>query len=204
MPDRSGSARPIARYLTTVLLWALAISTIGCQAEPMRVLLTTYDNTGEPVVHYADFQHAAYHRNAEGLLHIALYGSQPSSLDPTQMIQQVVYIREIWNPRPGKTFANQSQINTVVQYAILTPPTGVRYDGTAFVMCDGGEDGDDLEGEIESGNLSPSARMGEVGMPFGHARIEGWIEAEENEAAVMQAIQQMESLFKTPAQSVSQ
>jgi len=180
-------------------LFLTALIAVGCASEPMRVHLTTYDETGAAQEHYADFTRAYYTTGPNGLMAWALSTEQPSPDDPTQIVTQIVHIREIWKTRPGKTFANASQINAQVRYAILTPPTGVRYDGSAFITYKSKRFSDVQICEIEAGRLTPSKRMGDVTVPFGPARFNGTFEATENQATVAEAAQLIDALFSTPA-----
>jgi hypothetical protein len=171
----------------------------GCFQEPIlrtRLELTTFE-TGKAEPHYADFSRASYRRSPDGLLEVAMRTERPSTLDPTQIITQVVYIRTFWNPRPGKTFAESTQINARVEYAMLTPPTGIRYDGSAFLTYDIDRNGT-LIGRIESGTLAPRFHMGDAAEPFGPARFSGGILAVENPREVVSIAQTLDSEFSEP------
>jgi len=107
----------------------------GCRGAPVgtRIDLATFDEAGGPKQHYTTFHRAAYRMSPGGLVELVMRAERPSSVDPTQTIQQVIYIKSFWNPQPSRTFLDASQIDARVQFAMLTPPTGVRYDGTAMI-----------------------------------------------------------------------
>lgn len=190
---RAGTAR-IAALSTVIGLAGLGLST-GCSSTGTRLILTTYYEDGVPQQHYADFPEAYYAHSAAGTLELVLRAERPSSVDPTQSITQLVYLKTFWNPQPGRTYVQATQINARVQYAVLTPPTGVRYDGGAFITCKLDKDGDTLTGEVESGTLTPRFRMGEAVEPFGPAKFEGTFTARHRPGEVRATHQFLTSQF---------
>jgi hypothetical protein len=184
------------RYLTICLLPGLLMAT-GCtgwiKPTETRLELVTHDEQGRHD-HFARFPRAYYAVNAAGLLELLLISEEPSTLDPTQNIRQIVYLREFWNPRPGKTYANATQINAEVTYAMLTPPTGVRYDGGAFLTYK--KEGNEIAGWIESGNVKPRYRMGGAIEPFGPATFKGTFRARENPARIVELRHELDTLFQ--------
>ena len=115
--------------------------------------------------------------------------------DPTQTITQILYIKEFWKARPGTTYAEATQINAHVQYAIISLPTGVRYDGGAFVTYKIKRKTGLLTGRIESGDLLPRYRLGGASEPFASAKFSGTFRATEDPTQVVNILQQLESLF---------
>ena len=107
----------------------------------------------------------------------------------------------MWNPIPGTTYAEGSQINARVQYALLTPPTGMRYDGSTFADYRLKRRTGKLVGTLEEGTLSPRYRMGDAAEPFGPCRFRGTFVATENPADVVTALQLLESQFRQPVES---
>jgi len=179
-----------------VVLGVLAV--LGCTGGETRIDLTTFDKNGQARRHYAEFRRASYRLSGGGTLELVLRSERPSSIDPTQTITQVVYLKSFWTPRPGTTYAEASQINARVQYALITPPTGVRYDGGAFLSYSLKRRTREIVGKIESGTLSPRLRMGDAVEPFGAARFTGTFCATENPRDVVTAVQMLESQFSRP------
>jgi hypothetical protein len=182
-----------------IVLAGLLAALAGCSSQSTRIHLTTYDEAGNERRHYADFNRVAFLINPSGLLELGMRVEQPSKLDPTQTITQLIHIREVWKPVPGMTAIDSTQINVQVRYAILTPPTGVRYDGAGFVFAKLAKDGKTIAGNIESGRLAPSHRMADAALPFGVARFSGPFRAVRNEGEVMEIARQLELVFSKPA-----
>ncbi len=172
---------------------------VGCQTpRTSRLDFTLFESEGQENRHYADFNDAFYRVSAGSTLEIVLRATKPSSIDPTQTITQVLYLKTYWRPIPGTTAVEATQINARVQYAVLTPPTGVRYDGGAFISYKIDKKSGVLTGKIESGTLSPKFRMGDAVEPFGAARFTGHIRATEKSRDVVSTLQMLESQFSRP------
>jgi hypothetical protein len=195
MITMSISNRTGCGIVLTCLLAALA----GCSSQATRLILTTYDETGREQHHYADFNRVAFLVNPSGLLELGMRVEQPSKTDPTQMITQLIHIKEVWKPQPGRTAVESSQINVELRYAILTPPTGVRYDGAGFVFAKIAKDAKTVTGEIESGRLAPAYRMANAALPFGPARFTGTFKAVNNPGEVIEIARRLDLLFSKQA-----
>jgi hypothetical protein len=187
------------RFGHGIMLVVVLAGLAGCSSESTRLHLTTYDEAGREQHHYADFSRVAFLVDPSGLLELGMRVEQPSKLDPTQTITQLIYMKEVWKPQPGRTAIEKTQINVQVQYAILTPPTGVRYDGAGFVYATIAKDAKTVTGQIESGRLAPSYRMANAAMPFGPARFTGTFRAVNNPGEVMEIARQLELLFSKTA-----
>lgn len=188
--------RALARMFGLCILSTCWCGSAGCRTDTTRVDFVSYDDAMGAQHHHTEFTRACYRRSPNGTVEIVLRAESPSQVDPTQMITQVFHVREFWKPRLGTTYAEATQINAQVQYAVITPPTGVRYDGAAFLTYRIKKRTGVLTAEIESGNLSPRYRMGGAVMPFGPVRFTGTIVAIENGVDVVDAVQTLGALFR--------
>lgn len=179
--------------VTTSLLVALLS---GCAASPPRMELTTFDAAGKPERHHAHFSRAGYRATPGGFLEIAMEAENPSSIDPTQTIRQIIYVRTFWYPQPGRTAVEASQIDAMMMYALLTPPTGIRCDGSAMLTYKWNNEHKTIDVYIESGTLAPRYRMGNAVEPFGPSRFVGRAIVHEDAAQVVQARQFLETQFR--------
>jgi len=192
---RAGGWKAVA-----VLLALGGCLVIGCEVpvRQTRLDLTVFEQDGRQHHHYSDFTEASYQLSPGGTLELVLRSERPSSLDPTQLITQIVYLKTFWQPMPGTTYVEASQINARVQYAMLTPPTGVRYDGGAFVSFHIDKRTGELTGRIESGSLAPRFRMGDAVEPFGATRFTGTVRATPRPGDVVNTLQMLASQFSQP------
>ena len=167
----------------------------GCGPKGTRIELTTFDEAGQAQCHYAEVTWSSYRNTPGGLPELVLRTQTPSRIDPTQTITQIVHVKTFWLPRPGTTYAEATQINASIQYAILTPPTGVRYDGAGFVSYKIDKRTGVMTGRIESSTLAPRCRMGDAVEPFGPVRLAGRFRATENPRDVVNTAQMLEAQF---------
>ncbi|MHC4441184.1 MAG: hypothetical protein ACYTF1_25640 [Planctomycetota bacterium] len=167
----------------------------GCGPKGTRIELTSFDEMGIPQRHYTDFSRAYYRTTSAGTLELVLRSDRPRSADPTQNITQIVYLKSFWKVNPGMTHAEATQINARLQYAVLTSPDGIRYDGAAFVHYKVKRKTNQMVGTIEAGTLSPRYRMGNAVDPFGPCRLEGTFQAEQNARVVVDTLQMLETQF---------
>lgn len=188
-------AKTRPKLMIVALLAAGLAPLVGCGPKVTRIELETFDEQGRPSRHYTEFTRAFFRRLSDGRIELCLNSQQPSTIDPTQMITQIVCVQTFWNPRPGVTYFESSQVNAHVQYAILTPPTGVRYDGGAFVSYNIDRATGEAVGRIESGDLAPKGRMGNAVEPFGPTRITGTFRAMESPGEVVNTQQMLRSRF---------
>ena len=178
-----------------IVLTGLLAALAGCSSQATRLYLTTYDEAGREQHHYADFNRVAFLVNPSGLVELGMRVEQPSKTDPTQTITQLIHIKEVWKPVPGRTAVEKTQMNVEMRYAILTPPTGVRYDGAGFVYAKIAKDAKTVTGQIESGRLAPAYRMADATLPFGPARFTGTFRAVNNPGEVIEIARQLDVLF---------
>src|SRR5437870_428676 len=196
------------RRCLRALCLAIAIAfASGCASRNRvpRVEFTTYDENGDCETRLAHFSRAAYRASPGGLLAIVMEGESPSSIDPTQTIRQIVYVKTLWYPQPGRTYVEATQMDATMMYAVLTPPTGVRYDGSAMLTYKWNSTGKEIRARIESGTLAPAYRMGEAIEPFGPSRFLGEATVYEDPGQVVKTLQFLKTQFseRMPAQASS-
>ncbi|UCD28112.1 MAG: hypothetical protein JSV03_13605 [Planctomycetota bacterium] len=188
-------------YWQWITICGLAVLA-GCGPKGTRIELISFDDGGVPQHHYAEFPRAYFSRSPGGSLQLVLRSDRPSNIDPTQNITQIVYIKTFWTARPGTTYAEATQINSRIQYAMLTPPTGIRYDGGAFLHYKTDRKTKEMVGTIEGGSISPRYRMGNAADPFGPSRINGTFRAKEDRGKVAETLQLLETQFRQSSPTV--
>ena len=192
------TANAVLRTIIGPLVALAALS--GCSPQGTRMNLITYDDQGKADRHFSDFGRASFRQESDKRIEVVFQGQVPSRIDPTQTITQVVCIQTFWTPLYGVTYAEKSQINAHVKYAILTPPTGICYEGAAFVTYDVDPLTKEVVGWIESGDLSPVSRMGDATEPFGPARITGNFRAVDKGGDVVNTLQMLKTQFTQPVE----
>jgi hypothetical protein len=193
LPPRS-DLRILDRMRRLLMAFLLGTALAGCSTHPTRLQFSTFDGENHCEQAYTYMSTGSYRKLPGGLIELVCRAERASTIDPTQTITQIVHLKTFWDPRPGTTFVESTQIDGDLSYAVLTPPTGVRYDGSGFLTYKLKKNGD-LEGKIESGTLSPRFSMGDAAIPFTNARLEGDVYARENPADVVNTIQSIDAQF---------
>jgi hypothetical protein len=174
----------------------MVLLTAGCCHKAPRMNLTTYDECGQPQEQFTHFSQAVYRIIPGGPIEMVMETETPSSIDPAQSIRQVVYLKTFWYPQPGRTFVESTQMDATTIYAILTPPTGIRCDGSAMLTYKWNKKGEPIKAYIESGILTPKYRMGDAVEPFGPSRFTGTVTLYEDPGQVVKTLQNLETQFR--------
>lgn len=170
----------------------LGLVLVGCAPPPNRIYIETFEEPLAPKKYTTDFTEAYFARSADGGLDILLRWKQPTQADPTQEMEQIVHAHTFWVPVYGTTRAEASMLNTTLRFMILTPPTGVGYQGAGFLTFTIDRAGERLDGRIESGELAPKQAVGGARKPFGPARISGRIRAVRDRRQLLRLLQEAE------------
>lgn len=172
-----------------ILLAALAA---GCQYNQMR--LVNYVDPETPEVLTQNFNQVSFTEGGTGNYEILLQSSESITREGNKVLRQMVFITTLWNPIPGKTYAESSQINARVVYLveILDRPgatvttegkgTILCYKGTGFVSYQLDRTGRVMTGSIEQAYLEPMAKHGT--RRLGRFELSGDFQATKNHGAV--------------------
>lgn len=190
--------RTVPRFSAVVFGIYLTAGVFGCTPLPNRIYIETFDDPLAPKKYTTDFAEAYFARAADGGLDVLLRWKQPTQADPTQDIEQIVHAHAFWTPVLGTTRAEASMLNATLRFMILTPPTGVEYDGAGFITFKLDRSGNILDGRIESGELTPRQTVGGAQKPFGPARISGQIQATQNRRQILRFLQEAELRLRSP------
>lgn len=202
LPGRCGTILPMPSFekarVRVHAIMAAGLMLAGCQRPvPNRIAITTYDDPLSPRVYTTDFTEA-YFSEAPGGLEVLLRWKEPSRLDPTQDIEQVVHVRAFWKPVPGITRAERDMLNASLQFMILTPPTAVCYEGAGFLTFRLDRQGRTLTGDLESGELAITRTVGGAQQPFGPARISGHIQAVNDRRQLVRLLHDAQIMLGVP------
>ena len=102
----------------------------GCGKRETRLQVLDHRQDGTSVEYFQGFEECFYRRDATGDLEIV--GQHTSHNVPGIQTRQVIYVKVIWTPLPGRTRAESTMLNAVVKYFLLAWPTGASFEGAGF------------------------------------------------------------------------
>ncbi len=190
---------PLPGRMALALLWcALA----GCAAPTSRFTIVDHREMGAPRTYGETFDEAFYHIDAQQNLQLVLRREQPSASDPRTKIVQLISIRSLWRPIPGRTNAESGQINGTVAYAILSGERGATFEGAGSVFFEPPGGTGLLHGTLDRAVLRPTrSRGGDEGL-FRHAELSGSFAAVRDRRQVVRLTNELNRLFgPMPAES---
>lgn len=153
----------------------LASLATGCAGPGLSTVeVTHFGADGSTQLARQSFAHAYYRRGPAGQLRVALCTRAPSQADPFQTISQIILLDMCWQPRPGRTLAEQTMTDATIKYALLSGPHATSYEGAGFVSFTEDSRSGELRGRIESGHLARRRTRGNpVDVFGGQARLTG-------------------------------
>jgi hypothetical protein len=180
------------RTIMPAILGFIALTGGGCAYNQMR--LVNYANSESPEVLSQSFGQASFGESATGETQILLQSSEPMTTADNRVLRQSIFVTTLWKPIPGKTYAEESQINARVVYlveiaqcpdptvATRKGPTVLCYKGTGFVSFDLDQTKQILTGKIERALLEPTHKTG--GYRLGTFELSGEFKAARNPGAI--------------------
>lgn len=180
------------RHAVSILMGLAALAASGCSYNQMR--LVNYADVENPEELQQAFTHASFEAATTGETTILLQTAEPMTAGENRILRQSIYVTTLWKPIPGKTYAEESQINARVIYLveIAEQPgptissekaaTVLCYKGTGFVSYQLDRTGQTLTGSIERALLEPMYKGD--GLRLGTFELSGPFKATRNPGAI--------------------
>jgi hypothetical protein len=170
----------------------------ACGPKNNYIEIESYKDSG-PAEHYsARFEQAYYCTDAAGNVGIVLRSVRPSQQNPTQQIEQILHAWIFWRPMPGKTNAEPTMTDALINYYILSGGTGLRYAGGAFVSLKRTTFGDRMVGRIESCQLARVQVLSQSLDLLGRAQVSGRFVAQLDRRLYVELLNRMKQTFGAP------
>jgi len=185
------------RYLTVLTVW-VATASVGCKQNDPSVEIISYKDAADPQRYTSRFEEACYFTDARSNWHFVMRTVRPAEIDPSQQIEQILCARVFWRPMPGKTAAEPSMTDAVVDYYLLSGSTGIRYTGCGFVSFKKATYGDKISGRIESCQLWSYQTFGQAADLLGRCELSGRFVAQPNQGRCVELSSRMKRAFGPP------
>ena len=181
-----------------VLTVGLATASAGCKQNDPSVEIISYKDAADPQRYTSRFEEAWYSTDARSNWHFVMRTVRPAEIDPSQQVEQILCARVFWRPVPGRTAAEPSMTDAVVDYYLISGSTGIRYTGCGFVSFKKATFGDKITGRIESCQLWPYQTFGQAADLLGRCELAGRFVARPNQGRCVELSSRMKRVFGPP------
>lgn len=175
------------RSVTLAICLGLIACTTACHRSSPTIHLRSFQDPYFPEDVRVQSRLCTFRTAAGGDLHVVAT-SNPELLEDdivtaaTVETRHLLHVHVYWNPRPGKTFADDSAANAVVTYQVERPEGTLVYVGTGFAYPVRSRDGDELTLEVKQAQLRLESRTGELRDFLGPTQVELNLRAREDAA----------------------
>ncbi len=210
-------SRPRCGIRCAAIVLAVLVALCGCRKQETRFDIYSTGDRDNPELFTEFFEPGAF--SISGLNNWRIVFEMPEVMiqveEPTAEGQsdgaageptvrnvpmaQYVQIEVFWQPLPGTTYAESSQINASIVYCLVTASDAISYEGAGFVYFSQSRDGETIEGRIESATLVPVRRAGSPRDIFGPCRLNAEFTAEKDAARVVSVVRRLQKLLGRPA-----
>jgi hypothetical protein len=161
---------------------------LGCHRSDSAVTFVSYKDPYFPEPFHVDFIGCSYREEPTGDLHVL---GQTETMDDGEELTQYLHVHIYWQPRPGRTYVNETTTNALLEYVIQTDEGTATYSGTGFAYPKTRRDGT-LEVEIESAYMKLDRITGTLPDLFGDTKLTGTLLATRDEAGSLKRQRTME------------
>lgn len=218
---RAEQTPPLRWHACLLLVW-LTGAPAGCRPVETRFEVVSFRDRTRPETLTQRFPPGSFCRNMQSVIEIALALptarlealsgegaanrevpipgdtgelAEPDASDRAPATAQIIRIEMLWHPLPGTTYAERTQTNATIRYALRTGEGAISYEGAGFVYFERSRDGGSMEGRIESSTLRPT-RWTSKDLDFlGPCRLTGTFTATESRRAVASIQQTFDRWF---------
>jgi hypothetical protein len=182
-------------HVFCVLLVPVLLHTIGC-APDLSTFQITDHRPGEPAEEYREeFDEGYYDLSPDGNVDVVLRRVSSSTVERGRRITQIIHLRTFWRSIPGRTVANETQLNGTVRYMIRLGRSAAMFEGAGSLFFSESDSENMIEGSLDHALLSPTRRLASAPEVFQHAELRGRFRAEHNPRFVTRIIHEMERTF---------
>ncbi len=201
-----------------IVFAAILVCAGGCQSRNSSVEVYSLRSPNQPEVFTEAFSDGHFRLSSERtyeivfkldpqLLEVPHPETEPhaegdDSPDPPPLdlvwTSQILRIQILWQPHPGKSYAESTQTNASITYCLVNGENAISYEGAGFVFFKLSRDGRTMKGRIESASLRPTRYRGSPFDLFGPCRLKGEFTATHGSREVASVRQRLRRLLGPP------
>lgn len=202
----------------TIVFAAILVCASGCQARKSSVEVYSLRSPNQPEVFTEAFSDGHFRLSSERTYEIVFKldpqllevphleteshadGEENATAPPPDLVwtSQILRIQILWQPHPGKSFAESTQTNASITYCLVNGENAISYEGAGFVFFKLSRDGRTMKGRIESASLRPTRYRGSPFDLFGPCRLKGEFTASQGSREVAAVRQRLRRLLGPP------
>ena len=174
-------------------LLALVPTLAGCSQKTSEFRVVDYREDGTSQRYFQPFDSCFYTRDQHGNLDIVAR-STSTDANGVQNVQ-ILHARTFWTARPGRTRADETMINTTVNYAVRSGSNGTTFEGSGFLTYRENRKKTKLKGQLEFSTLTPQRELGTGASVFTRAELSGRIHAFRDRQRVVETLNELNRQF---------
>ena len=184
-------------YCWRLRLLALACAAVvgACGPRGTHFDIVDYRADGGTTAYFENFDECYYTIAPAGDFDCVARRRGAAEQDPDRQIIQIVHLRGIWLAQPGRTYAEDTMINTAVSYMIVDGSGGTSFEGGGFVSFRQNYRRTVATGDLELAKLAPVRRLGEGKQIFERAEVRGEFRAVRDRRRMLRILSEMQRLF---------
>jgi len=194
-PDRATCTSVGRRRLGPLIALLLLISELGCAGRVSTFEIVDYRDPGDAKRYRETFDEAYYDLDNQGNVNIVLLRSSGRLGPGKSEVTQIVRIRSVWRPVPGKTGSNATQINATVSYYVVGGRVGDTFEGAGSVFFTQNCGKNTLSGSLDRAVLRPKRQLAPGEPLFARAELSGEFRAARDRRQVVRIMNEADRLF---------
>ena len=187
-------AARFGRALTLLLVGMVIVAAVGCAPRSTRFYVDDHRPDAPAKRYYEEFPECYYSMDAHKGVDIVARREIPSD-DGDGQIVQVIHIRRVWAAVPGRTYVEESMINSTVSYMIVDPNGATSFEGGGFVTFRENRSETQIAGKLESSALTPQRAIGQGGELFDRVSVTGTFRATHDKHQAIRILNEMKRLL---------
>ncbi len=168
---------------------------LGCSGHPSAFEIVDYRDPGDVKRYRETFDEAYYDLDNQGNVNIVLRRAGGRSGPGESDVTQIVSIRGVWRPVPGKTGSHPTQINATVSYYIVGGRVGDTFEGAGSVFFTQNRGKNILRGTLDRAVLRPKRQLAPGEPLFARAELSGEFRAARDRRQVVRIMNEADRLF---------
>ena len=177
--------------LLTILLLPVAL---GCAVRSSTFEIVDYRDAGDAKRYQEAFDEAYYDLDDHGNVNLVLRRTGAGQ-SGKQDITQIVRIRSVWRPVPGRTVSHRTQINATVSYFVTGGRIGDTFEGAGAVFFTQNRGKNILTGTLDHSVLRPKRQLSPGEPLFARAELSGTFRAKRDRRQVVRIVNEADRLF---------